>query len=267
MYKRQEYSGATYQFDKDNYALTEHGVREPVDDALIELFGDMVRQEQIAAMRAVQRVLNRLEKDASTVVRGWGNTSAVATPWDQYAAATPLDDIETASNVVEDRIGMIPNKIGMSWRLWRHLIRCAQFENKLDMGTNNAPNQVTMQGFKSLFPQFEEIVFWGAYENTANQSQDASLQKIWRNSDVFIGHIHNDGLDGDLTAPIPNVGRTLFYRDGNSPLPGAMDAEASIIMEEYRVEKRRGGDIRARNWRAIKKLHEEAGQLLTGAAT
>src|SRR3972149_10654017 len=57
------YARDDWEWSKDSYAVEEHGVEEVVDDATVEKYGDVLRTEQIATARAVNRVLQRLEYD------------------------------------------------------------------------------------------------------------------------------------------------------------------------------------------------------------
>src|SRR5689334_21445185 len=47
---RSGYNRDTWEWGKDSYALEEHGVEEPVDDATVERYGDVVRVEQLAVI-------------------------------------------------------------------------------------------------------------------------------------------------------------------------------------------------------------------------
>ena len=77
--------------------------------------------------------------------------------------------------------------------------------------------------------------------------------------------VHDDGLDGDLENPRPQVGRTIFTTKNDEPLPGSDDAGlGSLIMDEYREDQVRGSVIRPRNKRMVKILHPQAGHLLQG---
>jgi hypothetical protein len=62
------YARDDFEWTKDSYALDEHGVEEVVDDATVERYGDIVRAEQICSVRAINRVLQRLEYDIAAAV-------------------------------------------------------------------------------------------------------------------------------------------------------------------------------------------------------
>lgn len=263
---RATYKRDGFEFTKDSYALADHGVEEIVDDELIQRYGDVISAEQVASSRAVNRLLTALENEiASTVFTStWSHKTAVSSgAWSVHSTSKPIDDIHNAIEECEDRIGTRPNTLIMSHKAWRHLTATAQVLDRLDTGSNSNPSLISHDGVKELF-NIEEILIGQGVKNTADQGQPASMGRFWDTTMAMVAHINNDGMNGDLEEPTPNIGRTLFYTGESVPAPGMGDAEASIIMEDYREEPRRGGIIRARNHRQVKLLHEEAGHLITG---
>jgi hypothetical protein len=65
---------------------------------------------------------------------------------------------------------------------------------------------------------------------------------------------------------MPNIGRTLMWREDSPGPTGAEDEEIGVAVEEYREENRRGEVIRARTDYQVKQLHAPAGHLLTNLA-
>lgn len=262
------YSRGNFEWEKDQYLIEEHGVEEETDDQKLEKYGDFIRAEFIKRERAIDRILRRLEYEIANTLftSDWNHKSAVATPWSNHASATPIANINGGIASVETRIGVAPNTLAMTDLAWRDFWQCAEFEDKLDSATNDDPKKVSMGGVLALFPELEQIVILGGFNNTSeNEAKAAQLERFWDPTMAMLLHVNDDGMDGDLEDPVPSVGRTLFSRDEEGgQVPGAMDGEESLIIEEYREENRRGGVIRGRGKRGIKLLHQEAGELLTG---
>ena len=263
------YSRDTFTWDSDSYSLSDHGVEELVDDALIEMYGDIINAELISTMRAIDKVVRRLEVDiaAQTFTAAYPHQDDANVPWSNYENATPVDDIFAAINAVEDRTGITPNKLAITDKGWRDLRQCQQLLDRLSMGSNDDPEKVTRSGFLSLFDELDELIVLGGYDNTANSGQSPDVGRVWDSSMAMVAAVSNAPIDeNDLTDITPHLGRTLFHQDSSSSpgsLMGAEDAEQAVIVEEYREEKRRGGVVRARNWRQVKFLHKECGQLIT----
>jgi hypothetical protein len=266
---RAEYKRDTFQWTSDSYDCKEHGVEEVVDDSLIERYGDILRAESIAASRAIDRVLKALEADIAAAVfdtstwTGSDLTTGVSTAWTTNATADPVSDVLGAIEKVEDSCGMTPNTIILTHKAIREFKKCTKIKDQLKYSGIDDPKNLGALGiFKALF-DVENVFVAKGFQNTADEGQSASFGRCWDDTKLMVCHVNNDGMNGDLEAAVPNIGRTIFPVTGNAALPGADDGESSLIIEEYREEKRRGGIIRARNKRHVKILHAEAGHLLT----
>ncbi len=274
------YARDTYEWDTDNYAVEEHGVEEPVDDATVEKYGDVVRTELIATMRAINRVLQRLEYDIAAAVFNTGTwtgaalTTAIGVPWTTAATADPIADIDAAHEKVSAGCGEDANTLVLTKKGFTSMIRTARLEgllkydaSELLVALNNGQNQKMVSeivsGLKDLL-QVEKILVGRGFKNTADKGQVASMSRQWDNTKAMLCCVKDDGLDGDLQNPSPQIGRTIFTNKNNEPLPGSDDAGlGSLIMEEYREDATRGTIIRPRNKRQVKILHAAAGHLLT----
>ena len=263
---RTAYKEDNFEWTDDSYKLEDHGVVELLDDSNLDKWGDIIRAESISAGRVVDRLLRALERDAADIAfsDSWANKNA-GSDWTDYATATPIDDLENAIETVGNRVGVNPNTAVIPDTLWRHMVRCAQFEDKLDSGNNDNPNRISMAGFQTLFPSIERILIPSGRTNSAdNEAAAVQLDRLWDPTRAMVCHVNDDGMDGDIEAVVPNIGRTLVDISGIQPLPGVSEADDPlIVMEEYRSEDTRGYKIRGRNYRQIKLLHEAAGQLLT----
>ncbi len=261
------YARDTFEWDSDTYGLSDHGVEETVDDALIEMYGDIIDAETVATERAVDRVIRRLEVDiaAGLFTAAFTYKTAIATPWSTYASATPITDIYNAISAVELRTGVTPNKLIVTDLGWRDLKQTEQIKDLLSSGSNDNPDQISKAGLLKMFDELDDIIVVKGFTNNANSAQAPSLGRVWDTTMAMVARCSSSGInDNDLTDVDPHLGRTLFHQDSMGLASGASAGEQSIIIEEYREEARRGGVCRARNWRQVKTLHTACAQLLTG---
>lgn len=266
---RAEYRRDAFQWTSDSYDCKEHGVEEVVDDLLIERYGDIIKAESIAQERAIDRILRKLEYDIAAAVfntttwTGASLTTAVTTAWTTAATATPIDDVDAAIEKVVTSSGMRPNTLILSDYALTAFKRTSQVEDLLKYsGRDDPKNLGVISGLKELL-DLDKIIVARGMKNTADEGQSASFSRLWSATMAMVCHTKDDGMDGDLESMDPCIGRTIFAAEGNAAVPGADDGEASLFVEEYREESRRGGVIRARNKRHVKILHAEAGHLLT----
>ncbi len=263
----------------DTYNLEEHGLEEPVDDALLERYGDIVKAEMIASKRLIHAILLKLEYDIAavltdTAVFTGANAVGISTAWTTPATADPIADIDAAHDKVNAACGEDANVLQLTKKSYRAAIRTVKIVDRLkydaaqvlsDMESGQKSNLVTRvnSGLCDLFG-VEKIVVARAFKNTADEGQTASFSRVWDDTKAMLCVAHDDGMDGDLEDPRPQLGRTLFSTKNGEPLPGSNDsAEGSLIMEEYREENVRGGILRARNKRQVKTLQVGCGCLLT----
>ncbi|MGD9720549.1 MAG: hypothetical protein AB7E98_05970 [Pirellulales bacterium] len=275
------YARDDWEWSKDSYAVEEHGVEEIVDDATVEKYGDLLRTEQIATARAVNRVLQRLEFDIAAAVfntttwTGAALTTTLGTPWTTAATADPIGDVDAAHEKVNVGCGEDANTLVVTKKGFRAMVRTARLEGllkydaselmiALSSGQNQSMVSQVVSGLKDLL-QVERILVGRGFRNTADKGQTASLSRVWDDTKAMLCVVHDDGIEGDLENPMPQIGRTIFSNKNDEPLPGSNDGGfGSLIIEEYRENPVRGGVIRPRNKRQVKVLHPQAGHLLQG---
>lgn len=275
------YNRDSWEWTTASYNVEEHGVEEVADDATVERYGDVVRVEQLAAIRAVNRLLTRLEYDIAAAVfntttwTGSDLTTSVSTPWTTKSSADPVADIDAAHLKVNAGCGQDANTLVLTKKAFTAMLRSDRMEGLLKydaseilIALNSGQNQNmvadVMSGLKQLL-QVEQILVGRGFRNAADKGQAASLSRVWDDTMAMLCCVHDDGLDGDLENPMPQIGRTIFSTKNSEPLPGADDAGyGSLLFDEYREENVRGGVIRPRNKRQVKIIHPAAGHLLQG---
>lgn len=278
---RSGYNRDSFTWWQDSYATQEHGVEEVSDDAENEMYGDIVRSEQVAVQRAIHRILQGIEQDIADAVfntttwTGSALTTAVATPWSTKASADPILNVDAAREKVKTSCGMAPNTIILTDTDFINCIRTDRIEGLLKYDASDVllamNGQIdarvltsTQTALAGLF-NVEQVLIGQSFKNTADDGQSVTFGRFWSSGKSMICHVNDDGMNGDLMAAMPNIGRTIWTTKNGEPLPGADDAGfGSLLFDEYREEQVRGSVFRPRNKRQVKILHAEAGHLLTG---
>lgn len=108
-----------------------------------------------------------------------GSYSAVASAWDDYTNSDPILDINTGINNVEDSTGYRPNSIILSRSAWRHLRNHDDIISRVfGQQTTGNGRVVKPANIADLF-ELERVLVGGAYYNTADRNQSASLSALW----------------------------------------------------------------------------------------
>lgn len=274
------YSRGDWEWDKDDYATTEHGVEEVVDDRLVKIYRNEINAESISRERAVNRVAQAYEATAAalafdTTYFDGDHTKSVVTdtasgfhgkPWSDKTDADPIQDIDAGREVFAANCGHEPNAMVLDHSALLKVIRTARVEDLV-----KPTGRLDDQTIAKLMPQLQEvfqlekiIVADSPIKNTAGHGAAAKFSRIWNNNYALLCRIY-DGED--LEYPEPFLGRTLMWSEEAGPLPGADSDGIGVLVEEYREENRRGGVIRARTDYEIKRFYKPAGLLLQNVMT
>lgn len=256
-----------FEWTTDSYKTEDHGWEAEIDDRQVKRYGE-IRAERLASQRAINNVLERFEYDVAAAVfntstwTGASLTTGVGTAWTTPSTATPITDIDAAIEKVITSSGMRPNSLILSDYALLKMSRTAQVQDLLKYSGKDDPKAL-WNVMKEMF-MLDNIIVGKGMKNTAKEGQTGTFSRLWDTTKCMVCHINNDGMNGDLEAPVPNIGRTVMWQDEAAPLPGEGSGEIGVIVEEYRDETHRGNVVRARNDRQTKVIHPEAGHLLTG---
>jgi hypothetical protein len=268
------YNRDNFLFDTLTYATQDYGAEETVDDRQLAIYADVIKLENFAALRAVNRVLMGFEVDVASAVFNTGTFSnqaagsisgGSAVGWDNPADATPLEDIDAARELVLTACGTEPNSLVLSsWALIK-LCRTHEIQDLLKFSGHDDPKEFVRR-IPALCEvlMLDQILVGRGIKNTANEGQTASPARIWDPTMAMVCAI-SDSMD--VEAPEPTIGRTFMFTDENAEIPAGDDDTPGVIVEEYREEQRRGGTIRARNDRQVQIFHPQAGYLITGVTS
>lgn len=259
------YSRGDFEFDKYDYSTEEHGVEEPMSDATLALYRDMLDAENIHADRALDRLLGAYEYEVASTIyntttwNGAGLTTAITNEWDDHASATPIDDVMAAKEKVIAGCGLEPNALVLNSLQYDHLANCAQIVDRVKY-TARADQQSMLAAVADVVG-VEQIIVAGGLQNTANPQQTASVGRIWSGEYAMVCRV---AVTDDPQEPC--IGRTFIWTGDGPGSPGT-DEELAAVVEEYREESVRGSVIRARNNRGIKIMYAAAGHLLSNVLT
>lgn len=276
------------RWKEDSYSLQEHGVEERIDYGKVERWGDLIRFEDLARVRAINRMLTRFEYDIAQSVFNtttWAsyktNVDVVANgssgeKWTVKASADPIIDIDLASDATKSQCGVRANALVASYKAYRAMLRTDRIESLLKQDgvqilinalSGIVPDTMAVeQASSSLLQvlQLEKILVGDAAYNSADKGQSPTFSNFWSETLAMVCRIEDDGFNGDLEMPRPHIGRTLFSTKNSEPVPGmAMGGEDSLIFEEYEDNPSRGKFLRPRNKRGLKMMQVESGHLLT----
>lgn len=256
------YKQDDFEWTTDNYAVTEHGVEEPLDDWTLRRYRNEIMAEQIHGDRAVNRLLQAYEHEVAEIMLATATfPDGAGTDWSTPGTGTPITDINAAIAAVETASGQTPNTLLLTKTQVRRIKLCDEVTDLLKYSGRDDPKQLgTVAMLQDLF-DIERVIIANGFKNTADRGQTASLSRIWDDTKAIVCCTHTSP---DLESPGPRVGATIMWSEENGSIPGSQETEIGVLVEEYRQEGIRGSVLRARNNYQIKVLHPETAYILTG---
>lgn len=232
------YARSNWTFEPLSFACEEHGAEEPVDDRQSSMYREYFNAELMATMRARGDVLRNAEQRIADALFNATTFSAtsITNEWDDFANATPVDDVEASVRRVWAACGLWPNALIINKHVFRNLRQCAQIRDRIassGAGNPTKAQDVTIAMLQAVF-DLDHILVGGGATNTANEGQDAVIDKIWSDEYAMTARIAETD---DIQEPC--VGRTLHYTDDGSELEGTV--------EQYRDESVRSEIVRCRH--------------------
>jgi hypothetical protein len=252
------YSRSGWKYESDSFATQEYGDEEPVDDRQARILARYFDAEVIAAIRVQSRVQRAAEIRAAALLFNavtWTPTP-VTNEWDDYAKATPIDDIEAAVRRVWAACGLWPNALIVNRSVFRNLRSCEQVIERINSqgaGNRTLPTDVNAAMLAACF-DLEEVIVAGSPKNTANEAKAVSIAPIWSDEYAMVARV---ARTNDLAEPC--VGRTFHWSEDGSQIGGTF--------ETYYSDERRSTIVRARHDVAEKLILPAAAQLLSNITT
>jgi hypothetical protein len=252
------YNRTNVRFTQDSFATSEYGLESPVDERDAKLYADYFDAEVVAAEAALDGVLRAQEMRAAAAVFNAGafTPNDVTNEWDDYDAATPLDDVMEESLAFYAATGLWPNALVMNLKVFKNLRNCEQVLDRINSagaGDRTMPRDVTAAKLAELFDVGEVIVAGGS-KNANHEGQTAGISQIW--SDEYVGLVR---VARTNNIKEPCLGRTIHW--------GADGSQIGGTFESYEDPQIRGDVVRCRHDVQEKLIHTPMCRLLGNITT
>lgn len=250
---RTAYARGDWEFDFRDYSCRENGWEEPLDDTEAAMFRSFFDAETVAIQRATLMVMRSQERRVAAKVMDTATFShaAAATPWNTYATADPLADINKAKDFFKYSVGLKPNALIMDEDILKHISMCEAVMERVKYSSPNAiRGELTLEQLKAYFG-VEQILTAGAVYNSAPKRKPKQVTPIWPTDKIMLARISSGGQD----LKEPALGRTFLWTD---------DSPSMLTTEQYREEQTRSDVYRVRQYTDECVQFTGAGYILTG---
>ena len=247
------YNRIKFTFDEDSYATKEYGLEGPVDNRNARIYAELIDAYAATASLVMHNVLAQAELRVAKALFNsstW-SPSDVTNEWDDFAAATPIDDVMGASQGVRDKIGQYANSLVINMKVFRNLIRCDQIIERVaafGAGDRVKPADITTDMLARCFSLEQVIVADSSYDTTM-EGQTTVFSDIWDDEYASVCRI---AMGNNMEEAC--VGRTFHWVGDGSQSGGRV--------ETYYEEAVRGDVVRVRHETHEKIIYPEAAVLL-----
>jgi len=233
---RGAYARDDYEFENDNYACTENGFVEPVDDVEEKLYARYFDCEEVAMQRALGIILRNQEKRIADMLFNAGNFTAhaITNEWDanHYSDAVPIGDVKTGRKAIHDACGAEPDTLIVSYGTFLQLGLINQIIDRLKYTNAEVKRGDIPAALLATAFDVERVLVGKGRYNSAKKGQTAVLADIWDDEYAMLC-VTNKSRD----IKKPCVGRTFLW---------TKDSTENTMVESYRDEDVRSDVIRVR---------------------
>jgi hypothetical protein len=232
---RGNYQRSDWDWDWDNYATTENGFEEAVDDKEVKLYRRYFDAEKMSTRRAVNVILRKQEYRIASALFNASNFTAHAltNEWDDATNATPKADVDTARETIHDAIGMNPNTLIIPYKTYLAMGRCDEIIDRIKYTNPTVQRGDVAPALLAQYFEVEKVIVGDAMYNGAKKGQTASLTQMWNPEYAMLCV-----TDGSENFETPSIGRTFLW---------VADSPENVVVESYRDETVRGDVVRVRH--------------------
>jgi len=185
-----------YTLTQDKYFCDVVSIASDVSEQIRANADPALDPEEDAAAICAQDITIKMENDFATAAFAtsiWGTDVVGGTDFTKWsdASSTPIEDVSTGLNTVEEETGYTPNTLVLGAKVLNLGLR--NHPDIIARLPDNAPRVVSTAALATMFG-VERILIAKAIQNTADEGATASLSRILGNH-VLLAHVDpNPGL-------------------------------------------------------------------------
>lgn len=231
------YNRITGEFGSGTYSCDEHGLEYPIDDRRRRRYATFIDAENAGTRILRYQMLLAWEQRVAALYSGAGLTNTnVATAWSTAANATPVSDITTAAEKIEDATGCDQSELTLIIPRadYRELVATDEFTEQIKYTVSGRRPLIIPAAFTAEIFGIKEVLIAKTAYDSAEEGVAESNTQIWTAGVMYLCLLADDG------APLetPSAFRTIIW---------TADAPMLPVVESYRDDPVRGDVIRMRD--------------------
>lgn len=181
---------ADYSISTGSYVCLVYALAKAIPDEVRENVDAPLRPDVETTEFLTDSLLRALEVRIANKTTGgsslWANAASPSIQWSD-PNSDPLGDLENAINNVTAAIGRAPNKMAMSWDVWRYL---KNHPDLLDRIRYTRSNGRVEPGDLAAWTDIPSVLIGRSIYDKASEGQSASMAYIWGDG-VWLGYVTN----------------------------------------------------------------------------
>ena len=232
-----DYNRIQTRFGAGTYACVEHGLEHPIDDGDREEYIDQFDADSEAAEALRFQILMAHERRVAALYAAAGLTNHnVGTAWTTVATASPLDDIQTGIDTVQDACGVGGEAMSLIIPRvdFREALKTAAVIAKLPtLFPGVQPALIQPAQFAAMLGIKSVLVAGGVYDSAGEGLAEVNTQ-IWTGGVMYLAVL----AEPNASLITPSAARTILWTRRSPSLP---------VVESYREDKIASDIIRVRD--------------------
>lgn len=174
-----ESSGSGFKLSTDTYLAKVYSHHKDVSDRQRANQDELISLDRSAAEFVVHKMLIKRERLFATKMLSSGNWTGGTVNKDWTAAAsTPLADVRVGKRTIQEKTGMVPNKMLMGRKAYDTLMDNDDILARITGGANNAMPAMVMRTLLTQLFELDGIFVMDTVYNTANKGAALNMSFI-----------------------------------------------------------------------------------------
>lgn len=196
-----ESSGSGFTLSDDTYLCKVYGYHKDVSDRQRANHDNIIKLDRSASRFVAHKALIKRERLFATKMLTSGNWTGGTQNKDWTStSSTPIADIRLAKRTVQEKTGMIPNKMLMGRKAYDTLLDNDEILARITGGANTSMPALVMRTLLAQLLELDAIYVMDAVYNTANKGAARSMSFIGDDTALIYYAPDTVSAEGEPTA-------------------------------------------------------------------
>lgn len=247
-----ESAGSGYAVSTDSYSCDEYSLHHDIPDQVRANADNPLSPDRNGTQFLTQQALQKIERQFVTDFFGtsiWTNDVTPSSLWNDYAASSPIEDVETGKITIMQRTGFEPNTLVLGYQVFSKLKNHPDFIDRIKYTSDDV---VTAQLMARLF-EVDRVFVAKAIKATNLEGETAGYDFIYGKHALLCYANPFPAIE------MPSAGYTFLWTGVNSSM------EAPVSISRFRLDTKKADRLEIGMAWDNKKVSADLGYFFSGA--